>query len=88
MPESDVEPGVFPVPGPDGIVHLLGGRPPEPLTPEQVERAAQLEEFFADKQRRWDAMTPVEQAAEEAAWEQVMRNINAARPHRPVFVDP
>ena len=76
MLETEVEPDAWPKPGPDGLVHLLGGRPPEPLTPEQLERIAQMDEFFAEKQRRWDAMTPAEQAAEEAAWEQVMRNIN------------
>jgi predicted nucleic acid-binding protein len=45
------------------------------------------DEFFADKQRLWDQMSPEQQAAEDAAWERVMREINAARPHRPVFVD-
>ena len=87
MPEIDVEPDTFPKPGPDGIVHLLGGRPPAPLTAEQLDRVRRMDEFFAEKERRWNAMTPAEQAAEEAAWEQVMRNINADRPHRPVFVD-
>ena len=75
-------------PGGDGMVHLLEGRPPRPMTAEQAERIRNTDEFFAEKQRLWDQMTPDEQAAEEVAWEQVMREINAARPNRPVFVDP
>jgi hypothetical protein len=85
--QEEIHPPRLLQPGPDGRVHLLEGRPPGPLTPEQVERMRKTDDFFADNQRLWDQMSPEQQAAEDAAWERVMREINAARPHRPVFVD-
>ena len=75
--------------GPDGKVHLSGGRAPEPLTAEQLERIRLTKEHRERAEREWKALTPEERALEEEGWEWVMREINdARRGYRPVFVDP
>ena len=49
----------------------------EPSASEILARQARgLDEYFRRKQELWDTLSPTQQAAEEAAFEQVMRNID------------
>jgi hypothetical protein len=49
------------------------------LTSEQQGRLDSLRAFFAEQQRRWDALSPEEQREEHEGWKRAMNNMNEDR---------